>query len=652
MAAWLAAIPIVAVYVIGLGLIVRWLVGVPVDWTRTVLTGVIGFFVIVPATALAVGASGLVDEERMARGDLPPGYVLMLLVCAIWVFALGAAFLAWLEFSWPSHTSIGILSRLRSGRDRVRRTLRYVHILRVAVRHGLGPLLRGGVMRVDEIGPPLVRALNEAGVTFVKIGQVLSSRRDILPASLADQLATLQTQAAAQDWGVVRSVLDAELGMSWSSAFTHLDSIPLAAASIGQVHAGTLPDGERVVVKVQRPHARAQVEADIDIALRLCRRIESRSTSARRVGLHRLMDDLAASLRSELDYRSEARNLALMAAAANRTPSALAVPRLHPDLTSRRVLTMERMGGSPLAAAQQLLDTLEAHRRHEIATSLIDGVLHQILVDGIFHADLHPGNIMLRDDGTLGLIDFGAVAILDREQRGLLVCFLVALRAEDAHSGMVALRHLTMGDEHRDDHRLLRDLGELFTVVAVEQNTAVLTERLLALFRRHELAVPGNIAAAVRTMASLQEAVAVLDGGSDYAGLILQRVNRIAARLASAERMPEVLAAQALTVVQYLQRLPNSADALTEARVTEVRSEPQRERERRTWRLRVLSSVGGSTLSVILAGAGFAMVFQGGGPMLPPDVSVVALIGATLASTGLLVGVRSGVTLRRLTTKP
>ncbi|MDF2992455.1 MAG: transporter [Microbacterium sp.] len=523
MATWFVAMLIVTSYVIGLGVIVRWLLGSAVGWVRTLLTGVIGFFVIVPATALGVGASGIIDEARMARGDMPAGYLLVLLVCAIWVFALGATFLAGLEFIWPSNKSVGVLGRVRSGRDLLRRTMRYVHILRVATRHGLGPLLRGGVMRLDDLGPPLVRALNEAGVTFVKIGQVLSSRRDILPASLTTQLATLQTRSAAEDWSVVRPALTAELGKPLSSVFARLDSTPLAAASIGQVHCGTLLTGEEVVVKVQRPHARAQVEADIDIALRLCRRIERRSEAARRMGLHRLMQDLAASLKTELDYRAEARNLGLMEAAARRTPGVMTVPHLHPRLTTRRLLTMEKVGGRPLAASGPILAKLEPSRRQELATNLVDSVLHQILVDGVFHADLHPGNIMLRDDGSLSLIDFGSVAILDREQRELLVAFLASLQAEDTHSAVIAVRHLTMGSENRDDQQLRRDLGELFTVASVEHDTGVLTDRLLNLFRKHELAVPGNIAAAVRTLASLQEAVALLDDGSDYAALIFRR---------------------------------------------------------------------------------------------------------------------------------
>jgi ubiquinone biosynthesis protein len=313
---------------------------------------------------------------------------------------------------------------------------------------------------------------------------------------------------------------------------------------------------------------------------------------------------------------------------------------------------MDKVPGRPLAAGGGMLDRLDASRRYEIAMGLVDNVLHQILVDGVFHADLHPGNIMLRDDGTLSLIDFGSVAILDREQRELLVAFLASMRAQDAHSAIVAVRHLTMGSGNHNDQQLLRDLGELFTVASLEHDTGVLTDRLLSLFRKHELAVPGNIAAGVRTMASLQGAVALLHGGSDYAGLVLARVNRIALRLLNPPHTPSAIAAQTLTVMQYLRRLPRNADALTEAHTARARSHDARERDRRVWRLRVLSSIGGSAIGVTLAAVGLVMLLHVGGPTLPPDVSTPSLIGAALASIGLLVGVRSGISIHRLTTQP
>ncbi|MFD5215360.1 ABC1 kinase family protein [Microbacterium sp. NPDC058345] len=647
MLATIFASVLVCGYVIALGLVVRWLLGAPIGAVRTVLAGVVGFFLVLPAAFLAAGATAI-DAERLGQVETLPGDVAVVLVSALWVLALSAAFVVASELLWPSRRSVGLLARLRGWRDRLRRTARYVQIVRIAMRHGLGPLLRGGAVRLDELGPPLVSALNEAGVAFVKLGQVLASRRDVVPAALADRLATLQTQAVPESWDDVGALLQAELGRPPSDVFAHLDPIPLAAASIGQVHVGTLADGQEVVVKVQRPRARAQVEVDIDIALRVCRRIEARSDDARRAGLHRLMDELAASLRAELDYRVEGRNLALMRSAATRGRPRITIPRVHLDASTRRVLIMERVAGTPLTSAASVIGALPALRRREVAAELIDVVLQQILIDGVFHADLHSGNILIDGRGELALIDFGSVAVLDREQRELLVCFFSALRAEDARSAVVAVRHLTLGRDAFDDHALRRDIGELFTLTALEPDTAVLSDRLLRLLHRHGLAVPGNLAAAVRTLATLQDAVASLDPGSDYADLILDRVGDTATRTLDPRRLPRLAAAQAMALGQYLRRLPGNLDILTEAHTASARSSGARESSRRGWRLRILTVLSGCAFGALLCAAAFVLLLQTGGPSLPPGVAVLPLVGAVLGSAGLIIGLRSVIALHRL----
>lgn len=651
MFAWLIATVLVVVYVVTLGIVVRWLLGAPVGAVRTLLTGIVGFFVILPAMFVLVGDAGLADTERMASEDVAIGDVVIVLVAILWILALGAAFLAGLEFVWPSERSVGLLARARGGRDRMRRTLRYIEIVRIAMRHGFGPLLRGGSVRLEELGAPLVSALNEAGVTFVKLGQLLASRRDIVPQRLAADLATLQTQADAESWDTVGPLLERELGRPLDAVFATIDPIPLAAASIGQVHAGMLLSGERVVAKIQRPNARAQVEVDIDIALRLCRRLEDRSESARRIGVRRLMEGLAQSLRDELDYRVEGRNIALMRSAAARSGSDLLIPRGYPELSTARILVMERVGGQPLGSSAASPHASTSSDRHGAAVELVDGVLHQILVDGIFHADLHAGNIMVRDDGGLGLIDFGSVAIIDREQRELLLTFLSALRAEDAYSATVAIRHLSMS-EPRDDQDLRRDLGELFTITAVERDTAQLSDRLLRLFHRHQLALPGNLAAAVRTMATLQDAIASLDSRSEYADLILERVHHVARGLLDPQRARMVATAQAMTTAQYLRRLPNNLDAFTEAQIVHVRTRRARERGRRSWSLRIFLALIGCGFGVLLGVAASVLVLHGGGPTIPPNVSVLPVIGALLGAAAVVIGTRSAIVLKRLSTAP
>lgn len=651
MLVWLFASVLIVVYVFGLGLTVRWLVGAPVGLMRCLVTGVIGFFVIVPALFALLGRSGILDLESIGNEDSPPPEVILVgAVAALWVLALSAAFLAGLEYLSPSHRRVGIVARARRGRDRLRRTIRYLQILHVGVRHGLGPLLRGQYVTGAEIGPPLVAALTDAGVTFVKLGQVLATRRDIVPPELAQHLATLQTQVAPEPWESMEDVLTRSLGRTIGEVFTSIDTVPLASASIGQVHAATLATGEEVIVKVQRPGARAQVETDIDIALRICRRLEHRSAFARRIHATRLMDELATSLRGELDYRLEARNHSLMAGAAAKRRGGLRIPRLHGALITRHTLMIERVKGVPLSSAGSVLRTLSPGLRQRLAGALVDGVLEQILIDGVFHADLHPGNIMLAREGVLSLIDFGAVGILSREQRESLAALLAAFEAGDARSAVIAIRHLTLRGDVRDSADLIREVGELFTVAAIERDTTALSDRLLRLLSRQGLAFPGSLAAALRTMATLQEAVELLDSSADYADLILERVPRIAARQIDPAQGQKALLAQGLTLAQLARRIPEVVDTVTSAYAVHVVSRRTAEREARSWRLRTIAALGGCALAVCLAGGALALTLSGAGPALAPGVSFLGLAGATIGALALIIGTRSAVVLKRLVT--
>lgn len=653
MLVWFSASVLIVVYVLVLGLTVRWLVGAPVGLMRCMLAGLIGFFVFVPALVSVLGGSGILDLESISNTDSPPlGVILVGAVAALWVLALSAAFLAGLEYLSPSHQRVGIVARVRRGRDRLRRTIRYLHILHVGMRHGLGPLLRGQYVSADEIGPPLVAALTDAGVTFVKLGQVLATRRDIVAPELSRHLATLQTQVAPEPWDAIAAVLTRSLGRPIDEVFTRLDTVPLAAASIGQVHAGVLATGEEVIVKVQRPRARAQVETDIDIALRICRRLEQRSAFARQIQATRLMDELAKSLLIELDYRLEARNHALLAGAAKKRGGELRIPRAHPGLTTRHVLTIERVNGVPISRAGSALTAFPAARRQELAAALIDGVLEQLLVDGVFHADLHPGNIMLTQDRTLALIDFGAVGILSREQRETLVALLAAFEAGDARSAVIAIRHLTPHGDGHDPADLLRDVGELFTIAAIERDTAALSDLLVQLLSRHGLSIPGNLAAALRTMATLQEAVELLDAHTDYVDLILDRVTRIAGRQSDPAQARKAVVAQGLTLMQLARRIPDLVDTAAVAYAAQVTSRRTAEVEKRGFRLRTIAALGGCALAVCLAAGALALTLSGAGPTLAPGVSVLAIAGATIGAIALIIGTRSALSIKRLIASP
>ncbi|QEW01965.1 ABC1 kinase family protein [Microbacterium lushaniae] len=653
MATWLLAALLTCAFIVGLSLLVRWILGVPVRFLRSVGAGIAASFVVLPLVFVTVGAVGGVDLPALADGDLAIGETATVLLALVWVLCLSAALLVSAELLRPSASTPGLIAVARSARDRARRAARYVEVTRIALRHGLGPLLQGRPAGAGELAPALVAALTEAGVVFVKFGQALAARRDLVPASLADGLTSLQAQVLPEPWPVMERTLADELRRPIPDVFAHVEPVPVAAASVGQVHAATLVTGEHVVVKIQRPDTARQVDIDVDIALRLCARIERRSGLARQAGLLRIAQDLTALLRQELDFTVEAANLQLLTAAGEDAATAPVLPRLYPQASGRRVLTVERLSGAPLAARPPALAALAPEARRRAAVGIVDGVVTQLLVRGILHADLHAGNIMLRDDGTVGLIDFGSVVVLDREQRDLLTALFAAFRAEDAASAVAIVRHLSPAADRAADWELRRDIGRLFTIGAVSTDTHVLIDGLLRILRRHGVALPGNLAAAMRSLATLQDAVEVLDPTSDFASLFLERAHVLTTAQRSAERLRLEAASRGLAMMQMLRRAPDRLDLLLDARVRGATDGGRREAAlRRSWLARAGAAIGGAALTGGVALAALLLLLSGGGPVLPPGVPLLPLIGAALCPIALVVGLRTSLAVRNLGAEP
>ena len=306
----------------------------------------------------------------------------------------------------PSGTWPGLMESVRGTRRAVARSRRYSQISRIAVRHGLGPYLRGprrGPAAADgQAGPggraalarSVRQALEEAGVTFVKLGQLLSTRRDLIPEEFITELARLQDQAEPVPWGQIEEVLAQSLGRPADEVFAELRPEPAAAASIGQVHKARLRSGsgsgpgEQVAVKVQRPDIRATVERDLDIVLRMAARLEDRTRWARSLGTLSLARGFADSLREELDFRVEARNVAALTATwpdrQRAAPGGVAVviPAVDEPLSTEFVLVTGWLDGVSLRTAGPLIDERGLDRA-QLARSLLHGLLYQITEGGV-----------------------------------------------------------------------------------------------------------------------------------------------------------------------------------------------------------------------------------------------------------------------------
>ena len=410
----------------------------------------------------------------------------------------------------------------------VRRALRLASVL---ARHGLGWLLemtrlgwlvpfhRGllGHPRQDRpytAAEHVRMALEDLGPTFIKLGQLLSSRADVLPPAYQAELARLQDAAPPEPAGTVEAVIEAELGRPAREVFARFEAAPLAAASIGQAHAATLADGTDVVVKVRRPAAVAQIEVDLAVLEWVAAAATRWLATARRVDLAGLVAEAARTLRAELDYEVEAANAERFAAnfASDQT---VHVPAVHRAASTARVITLTRVDGikvSDLAA----LDAAGVDRP-ALARKIVDVVLAMVFEHGFFHADPHPGNLFVEPDGRLGLVDFGMVGALDLPTRAGLVRLFVSTASGDATSLAEDLLGLGTAtgpvDRAALTHELAGLLGQVTKMPLGELRLGPLLQAELAIVRRHRLRLPPELALLIKTAAMTEGLAALLDPG-------------------------------------------------------------------------------------------------------------------------------------------
>jgi predicted unusual protein kinase regulating ubiquinone biosynthesis (AarF/ABC1/UbiB family) len=289
------------------------------------------------------------------------------------------------------------------------------------------------------------RDLECLGPTFIKLGQILSTRADLLPPAYLDALARLQDHVEPFPFEEVERTIREELGVRISSAFAEFDELPIAAASLGQVHRAVLRGGRAVAVKVQRPGVRERVGKDLAALREIAVVIDRIGGAYRHVDAARLLDEFKRTLMSELDYREEARNLVTIAHQL-RDFEHIVIPLPVDDYTAARVLTMDYVGGAKITAVSRV-EWTEVDGA-ALAEELFKAYLQQILLDGVFHADPHPGNVLLTSDRRIALIDLGMVGRLSAILQEQLFKLLLAIgegRGDDAADVVVQL------GERRDD---------------------------------------------------------------------------------------------------------------------------------------------------------------------------------------------------------
>ncbi len=627
-----------------IGWLARRLLGTPVGWPRTLVLSLIVNASTAPLLTWALPELGVspVGEWSPASGAA----VLVITLFASWMIAIEVGLLAIGEAIMPTGTLPGPVDLVRSAPQRWRRSRRYLAILRILARRGLGRYLRPGV-RAGEADVRTARALRDAladgGVTFVKLGQMLATRPDLLPAVYIEELSTLHSDVPPEPAARVRAVIEQELGASPDELFAGFDDDPLAAASVGQVHRATLPSGEGVVVKVQRPAARATVTADLDIVNRLASLAERRTAWGRSLGTVDLAAGFARSLDEELDYRVELRNLVACGL------GSIVVPSPHPAFSSARVLTMDALDGVPLSRAAADLESLDAPTRRRLAEELLLAVLQQLLVTGIFHADLHGGNVMLLRDGRLALLDFGSVGRIDATARTSLALLLLALDRQDGAAATSALCDLLIPPSGLDERALERDVAELVMRFA---GGLPLNDMIVDLFGaviRHGLRVPGQIAAAFRALGAVEGTLRLLDPELDLVALartLTPRLTSDGLALPGSDGVKDLIAANLPALQRLPRRLVGIAERL-EAGTLAVRVNSFGEAGERRFLTGLLHQIVLVVLAATAAACGVALTLSELGPHLTPVLRLSTFGGLTLLLFAFVLGCRALVLVFR-----
>ncbi len=411
----------------------------------------------------------------------------------------------------------------------------------------------------------LAADLERMGPTYVKLGQLLSSRPDLLAPEYMEALTRLQDHCEPFSFAEVERIVTEELGVRISKAFAEFDSTPLAAASLGQVHRATMRDGRQVAVKVQRPGIRAQILEDLEALDDIARFVDSQTEAGRHFEFARMLAEFRKSLLRELDYKVEAQNLLTMASIVEDFEH-IVVPSPVEDYTTGRVLTMEYIKGRKITDVSPLA-RLELNGG-ELADELFAAYLKQILVDGFFHADPHPGNVFLTDDGRIALLDLGMVArIAPRLQETLLQLLLAVSegRADDAVAMGLRIGEKTDLFDEREFSSRVSDIvarHQSTTLRQIEVGKMVL--EMTKVSSDCGVRLPPELTMLGKTLLNLDQVAWTLDPDFDPNAAINRHASEVVRKNMLRSASPGNIIGSMLEGKEFLERLPGRANKILE----------------------------------------------------------------------------------------
>ncbi len=545
----------------------------------------------------------------------------------------------------------------------VRNIDRMRYIAEVAVKHGFGyiferhrprnPLSRGKRRLEREPGSRgehIREMLEELGPTFIKFGQLLSTRPDVVPPDIIAELRKLQDDVRPFPAELARQTISSELGLDVERLFLEFDDEPIAGASIGQVHRAVLPDGNLVIVKVQRPDAEKQIHADIDLLYQIAQLLEDHSRQELFFDPHGMVDQFARGIRNELDYRVEARNAERLAGFFADNDSVV-IPRIIRQYSTARVLTMEYIEGTQVSDLD--LEVMDMEERQCLATTIAQAWFEQIFVHGFFHGDPHPANILVQDCRTIALVDFGMTGRLSAgDRQNIINLFLDVMneRLERVPRRLAALGVEFPSDKEQEFVAEIRDMFAKYFGASLDELDPVSVFRdVFGAIYRLKLKLPSQYMMLDKAVATLEGIGRRLCPGFNVFEVVQPYARDFMYRRYSPEsilsRGSEQLGEMALMMYEFPGQIH---DALDQVRRGEVRVNfVHRNLEDVMRRLTVMTNrlVVAIMLAAIILGSSVIGLFATEGPQLM-GISLFALFGYLISAffgMWLVVGIfRSG----------
>jgi len=458
------------------------------------------------------------------------------------------------------------------------RLKRYKDVAMLLIKYGRSDLisaagLEGSVLPDEmaaeaEIAPAedLAKDLEKLGPTFIKLGQLLSTRADLMPGPYLEALSRLQDHIEPFAYEEVERIVSGELGVRLSKAFTDFDPAPLAAASLSQVHKATMRDGREVVVKVQRPDIRDLIVGDLEALGEIATFLDQHTELGRRYEFDNMLSHLRKSLLRELDFTIEANNLHSIAENLLDFEN-IVIPEPIDDFTTTRVLTMEYISGKKITALNPL--RLLEIDGGLLADELFSAYLKQFLVDGLFHADPHPGNVFLTDDDRIALLDLGMVGRVTRTFQDNLLRLLLAIsegRGEMAAQAAIRMGEPKEGFDRSAFERRITDLvSEHGDAVLSRADAGKVTLEITKISADCWFRLPAEFTMFAKALLNLDRVVYTLDPHFDPNIVIRDRANEILQRNILKSVAPNNLLSGVVDLKEFVEKLPNRVNRILDA---------------------------------------------------------------------------------------